>query len=174
MCEVVCRRGKHLLIQGKRLMPEVVSDLDDTCAPSHPPFLTLIFQVCCSGHFWILGKVKLLGANENSKGLFFHLHDSPVGPKMLSGSREAKRYICDYLLLCWGSVSLCVDIKCDNETRYIVWLYIISMVLFSYLFCQYAETLLTKLHRRVLYHFWLCTWCILFVYERIFLKTLSN
>lgn len=26
-----------MLIQGKRLMPEAVSDLDDTCAPSHPP-----------------------------------------------------------------------------------------------------------------------------------------
>lgn len=89
-----------------------------------------------------------------------------------SVAQGKQRYICDYQ--CGGSASLCLDIKCGNKTRYIVWLYMISMVLFSYLFCQYAETLLTKLHRRVLYHFWLCTWCILFVYERIFLKTFSN
>lgn len=121
--------------------------------------------------FWILGKVKLLGANQHSKDLFFHLHESPIGPKMLSGSREAKRGTCDYL--CRGSVSLCRH-KVWQWNQIHRWLYIISMVLFSYLFCQYAETLLTKLHRRVLYHFWLCTWCILFVYERIFLKTFSN
>lgn len=29
-------------------MPEAVSDLDDTCAASHPPFLTLIFYIRCS------------------------------------------------------------------------------------------------------------------------------
>lgn len=56
-------------------------------------------------HFWILGKVKLLGANQHSKDLLFHLHESPIGPKMLSGSREAKRGTCDHL--CQGSVSLC-------------------------------------------------------------------
>lgn len=86
-------------------MPEAVSDLDDACAVSHPPFFDPHLPHTLQCHFWILGKVKLLGANQHSKDLFFHLHESPIGPKMLSGSREAKRGTCDYL--CRGSVSLC-------------------------------------------------------------------
>lgn len=94
-----------MLIQGKRLMPEAVSDLDDVCAPSHPPFWTLIFQVRCSGHFWILGRWSCLEQIKVAKIWFFQLHESPIGPKMLSRSREAKRYVCDDL--CRGSVSMC-------------------------------------------------------------------
>lgn len=122
----------------------------------------------CHSGSW--GRWSCLEQISIAKICFIHLHESPIGPKMLSRSREAKRGTCDYL--CRGSVSLRRH-KVWQWNQIHRWLYIISMVLFSYLFCQYAETLLTKLHR-VLYHFWLCTWCILFVYERIFLKTFSN
>lgn len=93
-------------------MPEVVSDWDDTCAPSRPPFLTLIFQVCCSGHFWILGKVKLLGANENSKGLFFHLHDTcwAKDAQWIKGSKEIHLWL-----------SAFVSGQCLSMCRHKVW-----------------------------------------------------
>lgn len=152
-------------------MPEAVSDLDDMCAALHPPFLTLIFHIRCSVTSGSWGRWSCLEQINIAKICFFTCMRVLLGQRCSADQgkqREAP------VTICVGATSLCVDIKCGNETRYIVWLYIISMVLFSYLFCQYAETLLTKLHRRVLYHFWLCTWCILFVYERIFLKTFSN
>lgn len=86
-------------------MPEAVSDLDDNVCCFTPSLFDPHLPHTLQGHFWTLGKVKLLGANQHSKDLFFHLHESPIGPKMLSGSREAKRGTCDYL--CRGSVSLC-------------------------------------------------------------------